>query len=136
MQLDSSARRAIIAVPGGGPEALLDLSVLRCLGAHNAHNAGTAALLALSLGLGLTEEGVQRALPTLQAPPHRMEIGELGLHGYKDWIHREDLPVIGALFRLGLTEDKVQKALPTMQYPPVTVRTRERTGFPCWQSQT
>ncbi|GAQ81307.1 hypothetical protein KFL_000770010 [Klebsormidium nitens] len=74
VQLDSSCRRAIVAVPGGGPEALLDLSVLRCLGAHNAHNAGTAALLALSLGLGLTQDDVQRALPTLQPPPHRMEI--------------------------------------------------------------
>jgi hypothetical protein len=90
MQLDSSARRAIIAVPGGGPEALLDLSILRCLGAHNAHNAGTAALLALSLGLGLTEEDVQRALPTLQPPPHRMEIGELGLHGCKEWTYCEE----------------------------------------------
>lgn len=75
LKLDSSAKRAIVLVPTTGTRALLDLSSLKAVGTHNAHNAGTAALLALGMNLGLDQDVVQNALPKLQPPPHRMEIG-------------------------------------------------------------
>ncbi|KAG0581208.1 hypothetical protein KC19_4G232500 [Ceratodon purpureus] len=74
VQLDRDARRAIIVVPTTGVEARLYLSGLQAVGAHNAHNAGTAALLALSLDVGLQSEDIQAALPLLKTPAHRMEI--------------------------------------------------------------
>lgn len=64
-----------MVVPTTGVEARLYLSGLQAVGVHNAHNAGTAALLALSLDMGLHAEDVQAALPLLKTPPHRMEIG-------------------------------------------------------------
>jgi UDP-N-acetylmuramyl pentapeptide synthase len=62
-------------VPTTGVEARLYLSGLQAVGAHNAHNAGTAALLALSLDVGLQSEDIQAGLPLLKTPAHRMEIG-------------------------------------------------------------
>lgn len=75
--MDKDARRAIVVVPTTGVEARLYLSSLQAVGTHNAHNAGTAALLALSLDVGLQSEDIQAAIPHLKAPPHRMEIGML-----------------------------------------------------------
>lgn len=62
-------------MPTTGAEARLYLSGLRAVGSHNAHNAGTAALLALSLDVGLQSEDIQAGLPLLKTPAHRMEIG-------------------------------------------------------------
>lgn len=78
-KLDRDARRAIIVVPTTGIEARLYLSGLQAIGAHNAHNAGTAALLALSLDVGLQSDDIQAALPLLKTPAHRMEIGMLSI---------------------------------------------------------
>jgi len=74
VQLDKDAQRAIIVVPTTGVEARLFLSGLQAVGTHNAHNAGTAALLALALDVGLQADDIQAALPILKTPPHRMEI--------------------------------------------------------------
>uniref|UniRef100_A0A7I4EYU4 UDP-N-acetylmuramoyl-L-alanyl-D-glutamate synthetase n=1 Tax=Physcomitrium patens TaxID=3218 RepID=A0A7I4EYU4_PHYPA len=83
VQLDKDARRAIVVVPTTGVEARLYLSSLQAVGTHNAHNAGTAALLALSLDVGLQSEDIQAAIPHLKAPPHRMEI-----------VHQDDQGVV------------------------------------------
>lgn len=49
---------------------------MKAVGLHNAHNAGSAALIALALvDFGVSEESIQSVLPTLQPPPHRMEVG-------------------------------------------------------------
>ncbi|KAL2610887.1 hypothetical protein R1flu_022579 [Riccia fluitans] len=74
VQLDSQARRAFVVVPTTGAQAGFFLSSLKAVGLHNAHNAGSAALIALALDFGLTEEAIQAALPSLQPPPHRMEV--------------------------------------------------------------
>ena len=74
--MDKDAQRAIIVVPTTGVEARLFLSGLQAVGTHNAHNAGTAALLALALDVGLQADDIQAALPILKTPPHRMEIGK------------------------------------------------------------
>lgn len=47
---------------------------MKTTGVHNAQNAGTAALLALGLNIGLHEDIVQSALPKLESLPHRMQI--------------------------------------------------------------
>mmetsp|Transcript_3666 Transcript_3666/g.5573 ORF Transcript_3666/g.5573 Transcript_3666/m.5573 type:complete len:383 (+) Transcript_3666:689-1837(+) len=49
----------------------LDLSNVPLVGEHNLDNAATAAFLAL--GLGVSPEQVQKALPTLQPLPHRLQ---------------------------------------------------------------
>ncbi|KAG6552008.1 hypothetical protein Mapa_006314 [Marchantia paleacea] len=75
VQLDSQGRRAFILVPTTGVQAGLYLSSMKAVGLHNAHNAGSAALVALALvDFGVSEESIQSALPTLQPPPHRMEV--------------------------------------------------------------
>ncbi|GBG67544.1 hypothetical protein CBR_g675 [Chara braunii] len=74
VQLDSQSRRAVVVVPTTGEEARLYLTSLRAVGAHNAVNAGTAALLAMSLDVGITGKTIQDAICQLQPPPHRMEI--------------------------------------------------------------
>ncbi|KAJ7560872.1 hypothetical protein O6H91_03G003600 [Diphasiastrum complanatum] len=74
VQLDSQAERAIVVVPTTGAEVCLNLNSVNCIGLHNRHNAGTAALLALALDVGLEQDGLQRALSTLQLPPHRMQL--------------------------------------------------------------
>eukprot|EP00850_Spirogloea_muscicola_P003153 SM000012S25415 [mRNA] locus=s12:972364:975083:- [translate_table: standard] len=76
VQLDSQARRAIVAVPTTGVEARLYLTSLKAIGLHNAHNAGTAALLALGLDVGLCEGDIQAGISALSPPPHRMQLGE------------------------------------------------------------
>lgn len=81
-KLDRDARRAIVVVPTTGIEARLYLSGLQAIGAHNAHNAGTAALLALSLDVGLQSDDIQAAIPLLKTPAHRMEIGKLSVKKY------------------------------------------------------
>ncbi|CAM6100244.1 unnamed protein product [Calypogeia fissa] len=74
VQLDSQARRAFIMVPTTGVQAALYLSGLKAFGSHNAHNAGSAALVALALDVGVDEDVIRDAIPNLSAPPHRMEI--------------------------------------------------------------
>lgn len=74
VQLDDTESCATIHVPTSSQKARLDLSMLKTIGGHNAHNAGTAALLALGLDVGLDEDDVQSALPLLKPPPHRMEV--------------------------------------------------------------
>lgn len=64
----------MIHVPTTSQEAWLDLTTLNTTGIHNAHNAGTAALLALGVDMGLNEDALQSALPMLKLPPHRMQI--------------------------------------------------------------
>eukprot|EP00899_Mesostigma_viride_P025833 jgi/Mesvir1/6434/Mv19519-RA.1 len=74
VQLDSEGKRAIIVVPGGGPELLLDMSAMTAVGHHNAVNAGVAALLAASLSPRVTPQVLQDVLPKLTPPPHRMTL--------------------------------------------------------------
>jgi len=50
------------------------------VGTHNAHNAGTAALIVLALDMGVEADDIQAAIPYLQPPPHRMEVGKWALH--------------------------------------------------------
>jgi len=51
------------------------LGGLRAVGAHNRLNAATALLLALALRLdGVHAAALTAALPTLQPPPHRMQV--------------------------------------------------------------
>jgi len=75
--LGSVARLVPPAPPGESPgarEVCLDLGGLRALGQHNRENAAAAALLVLALpGVGATPEGLQRAVGTLEPPPHRMQ---------------------------------------------------------------
>lgn len=74
VQLDDTGAYAMIHVPTTSQEARLDLTTLNTTGVHNAHNAGTAALLALGVDMGLNEDTLQSALPMLKPPPHRMQI--------------------------------------------------------------
>ncbi|QDZ23950.1 UDP-N-acetylmuramoylalanine--D-glutamate ligase [Chloropicon primus] len=46
----------------------------RCLGEHNAWNAGVALLLCFGLGFDWPKIKVEEALGTLKTPPHRMEV--------------------------------------------------------------
>jgi UDP-N-acetylmuramoylalanine--D-glutamate ligase len=50
----------------------LDLTGVRVPGAHNLDNAAAAALIAIALGA--PAEGIQRAMGSLKALPHRMEV--------------------------------------------------------------
>lgn len=70
-------------VPTTGLEAPLWLTGVAPPGAHNKRHAGTAALLALSLGLGVTAQQVQDAMGSLKGLPHRIEIGQCGDHIHK-----------------------------------------------------
>eukprot|EP00249_Psilotum_nudum_P008341 c21207_g1_i5 orf=257-1927(+) len=74
VKLYSMAQCAKILVPTTRVEMELDVGVLNAIGIHNAYNAGSAAFLALGLDMGLKQETIQSALPTLQPPPHRMQI--------------------------------------------------------------
>eukprot|EP00898_Chlorokybus_atmophyticus_P004620 jgi/Chlat1/5159/Chrsp33S00391 len=84
----SDCQRAIVSVPGGGPEALLDLTVLQAVGKHNALNAACAALLALSLGIpavtpeneGVAEKGLgfNLLVPLLERHRAVVSFGESG----------------------------------------------------------
>jgi UDP-N-acetylmuramoylalanine-D-glutamate ligase len=75
--LGSVARLVPPAPPGESPgarEVCLDLCGLQALGQHNRENAAVAALLVLALpAAGATPEGLQRAVGTLEPPPHRMQ---------------------------------------------------------------
>lgn len=75
VQVDGLSRRAILSVPTTGAEAMLYLTSLKALGAHNANNAAAAALLALGLDVGVNESHLQEAVATLHPLPHRMEVG-------------------------------------------------------------
>eukprot|EP00250_Pteridium_aquilinum_P004216 c14444_g1_i1 orf=1233-1997(+) len=74
VQVDNAGIAAVLHVPTTAQEAHLDLSTLKTTGVHNAHNAGTAALLAFGANIGLNEDIVQSALPMLKSLPHRMQI--------------------------------------------------------------
>eukprot|EP00891_Asterochloris_glomerata_P003038 jgi/Astpho2/3038/fgenesh1_pg.00051_%23_48_t len=64
----------VAAIPAGhGDISTLDLSCLPAAGAHNTANAATAALLAASLGVGVSPASLQRTIPLLKAPPHRLQ---------------------------------------------------------------
>ena len=77
VQVDALSRRAILSVPTTGAEAMLYLTSLKALGAHNAKNAAVAALLALGLDVGVNESHLQEAVATLHPLPHRMEVGAM-----------------------------------------------------------
>jgi len=74
VQLDKEVQRAIVVEPTSGREARLYLTGLQAVGTHNAHNAGTAALIVLALDMGVEADDIQAAIPYLQPPPHRMEV--------------------------------------------------------------
>ncbi|KAI5070143.1 hypothetical protein GOP47_0014486 [Adiantum capillus-veneris] len=73
VQLNAAGSAAHLHVPTTSLEAHLDLTTLKATGVHNAHNAGTASLLALGVDFGLDEGAIQSALPTLKCLPHRMQ---------------------------------------------------------------
>lgn len=75
LKLDNAGNAALLHVPTTSQEVHLDLTTMKTTGVHNAQNAGTAALLALGLNIGLHEDIVQSALPKLESLPHRMQIG-------------------------------------------------------------
>lgn len=75
-KLDKEVQRAIVVEPTSGREARLYLTGLQAVGTHNAHNAGTAALIVLALDMGVEADDIQAAIPYLQPPPHRMEVGK------------------------------------------------------------
>jgi UDP-N-acetylmuramyl tripeptide synthase len=75
-KLDKEVQRAIVVEPTSGREARLYLTDLQAVGTHNAHNAGTAALIVLALDMGVEGDDIQAAIPYLQPPPHRMEVGK------------------------------------------------------------
>ncbi|OAE34853.1 hypothetical protein AXG93_2528s2220 [Marchantia polymorpha subsp. ruderalis] len=72
-QSDTFLRK--LAAESGSKGTRAWLGGLPAVGLHNAHNAGSAALIALALvDFGVSEESIQSVLPTLQPPPHRMEV--------------------------------------------------------------
>ena len=74
-KVDDTGSYAVIHVPTTSEDAHLDLTTLNTVGAHNAQNAGTAALLVLGLDIGLNQSTVQNAIPFLKSLPHRMQTG-------------------------------------------------------------
>lgn len=62
----------VVTITMGAAQAILDVSVVPVLGAHNKDNAAVAALLALSLGA--LPDAVQEGLAQLRALAHRMEV--------------------------------------------------------------
>ena len=70
--VDHTNRRATIRLPFAKPETL-DLSALRAAGAHNATNAGVAALLVRGLDAdAFPLRSLEAGIAALEAPPHRM----------------------------------------------------------------
>ncbi|GLJ22108.1 hypothetical protein SUGI_0414770 [Cryptomeria japonica] len=74
VKLDGEAAQATILVPTLGIMSQIYLGNLKTIGMHNAYNAGTAALLALGLDLGVDFEAVNHAMEVLEPPPHRMQV--------------------------------------------------------------
>ena len=71
--VDHEARRATIRLPFAKPETL-ELSALRAVGAHNATNAGVAALLVRALDAdAFPIEALEAGVGVLDPPPHRMQ---------------------------------------------------------------
>ena len=71
--VDHEARRATIRLPFAKPETL-ELSALRAVGAHNATNAGVAALLVRGLDAdAFPLEALEAGIGALEPPPHRMQ---------------------------------------------------------------
>ena len=71
--VDHINRRATIRLPFAKPETL-DLSALRAAGAHNATNAGVAALLVRGLDAdAFPLRSLEAGIAALEAPPHRMQ---------------------------------------------------------------
>ena len=66
-----SCMHGLSMAAGHGDISTLDLSCLPAAGAHNMANAATAALLAASLGVGVSPASLQRTIPLLKEPPHR-----------------------------------------------------------------
>ena len=74
---------------GHGDISTLDLSCLPAAGAHNTANAATAALLAASLGVGVSPASLQRTIPLLRLPPHRCALVLSSCHACRPWLEQQ-----------------------------------------------
>ena len=75
-----SRRHGPSMAAGHGDISTLDLSCLPAAGTHNLANAATAALLATSLGVGVSPFSLQRTIPLLKVPPHRCALVPVSCH--------------------------------------------------------
>lgn len=90
-----SGMHGLSMAAGHGDISTLDLSCLPAAGAHNTANAATAALLAASLGVGVSPASLQRTIPLLKAPPHRCALVLFSCHVCPSWLTQQP----GSLWR-------------------------------------